>query len=198
MPPPKPPSRDRDDRQTIKPPTRVLEQIASHKPERGDATPIESPPSKLNPDRPVDSRVVVGDLDILRGELKGWVHVDELQHEEIRKTVEQLGVAVVKIADGQREGDKNQSKVMVELGQQSLSLKALVDESTMSREKKQTLELQQSQLELARKQAEMRTQEHATIARRDLKYYVVRSIIGVLIAGATSAITLLVEHALTK
>lgn len=191
MPPPKPPSRDRDDRQTIKPPSRVLEQIASSRPERGDATPIESPPSKLNPDRPAESRAQVQDLDILREEIKGWVHVDEIQHEEIRKTVETLGAAVIKLDDRGRESEKNQANLMLEtraqsasLNAQSLSLNALVEESNMSKEKKQALEIAQAQ-------SVIRTQEHAVISRRDLKYYLVRGVVGI----AIGAITLLIEHA---
>lgn len=178
MPPPKDPPRDRDDRKTIQPPARVLEQIATRKPARGDETPIESPPSKLNPDRPAESRVQVKDLDDLRLELKEWVLVDERQHEDIRKTVEKLG-------DKLNESDKNQGKLMVETAKQSLSLNALVDESSMTRAKKDALEI-------AKAQAEIRTQEHATISRRDLKYYVIRGVIGIAIGAGTLAI----EHLL--
>lgn len=183
---PKDPPKDRDQRNTILPPAKVREQIASRNPPRDDLTPVGAPASELAPDRPVNSRATVGDLDNLRAEVKDWVDADQRQHDDIKEEITRLRDGQDKTNDSIAETAKSISTLNLETSKQSLNLEALVKKADLDEKTAAALELEKKKLDL-RAGADSKRQA------KGFWWWAARGALGVAFAAATAAITHLIE-----
>lgn len=203
MPGPKDPPRDRDSRETKQPPPNVLAQIRRGRVEREDPTPIGSIPSPFDPERPVESRAQVGDIDKLRKDLGSWVSEDKQQHDAITGQVSILAkkmesvegkIAIVESTVAPLPvALEKQNTVLARqdgaLATQSVQLATLIKTADLSAEDKR-------EYDKAMREASLDDQADTRKRKRELGFYVIRGVLGIAIAVATSALTLLIEHAL--
>jgi hypothetical protein len=158
------------------PPVGVAAQLARPEVVREDPTPIGAHPEA--------ARAKVADLHAAEARITArvheWVTKDEKQHDEIKGEVHELR------SEFRNELTKTNDTligVAKETAKQSVSLATLVDEANLSRAKKVALEL-------AREKAGIDITAHKAKKRVSFRWYVIRGLVGVVIAG----VTLLVEQ----
>lgn len=172
------------------PPAGVAAQLARPVEVDPETTPIGAPPTER---RARASDVEAAQAQILEvqraaaARVEVWVAEDNRQHAEIRQTITELKGDVGQVRATQNTMNGHLSDLRVETGKQSVSIDALVEDSTMSKQKR-------TMLEIAKQDIDLKDRADRKIKGRELWVTIAKWGGGLLVAGLTVLVTHLAEQ----